>query len=198
MSGRSKIEDYLSLHYPVLVTRDSETSAFVVEVPDWPGCMTHGVTIDEAFDKLEDAKYTWVDDCLERGLPIPEPREDADYSGKFLLRLPRSLHRRLAQLAEENTTSLNRYVSNVLAEHVGVYQGTRGVTEIQNEFRAWLDDFYVVTHRMANTCVHLGAAYGWQMFLRERQTPYEANTLSVDDEVQLLVKRQRVALRDNV
>src|SRR2546426_7579389 len=105
MSEKKMIERYLEMDYPVLVTRDLETKNIVLEVPDWPGCLAHGATIEEAFRKLEDAKYTWVEDCLERGLEVPLPRPREEHSGKFVLRIARSLHRRLADLAESEGTS---------------------------------------------------------------------------------------------
>ncbi len=41
------------------------------------------------------------------------------YSGKFSLRLPKSLHRDLAQLAKQDGSSLNQYVNSVLSRDAG-------------------------------------------------------------------------------
>jgi predicted RNase H-like HicB family nuclease len=135
-----RVEDYLALDYPVLVTRDPETTAFVLEVPDWPGCVTHGATLEEAFEKLDDAKFTWVEDCLQRNIEIPQPRPRDSYSGRFLLRLPRSLHRRLVYVAEQEGISLNSYVSNVLSEHVGRVGGVSSLTSVREEIESLLGE----------------------------------------------------------
>ncbi|MBN1873735.1 MAG: toxin-antitoxin system HicB family antitoxin, partial [Anaerolineae bacterium] len=44
---------------------------------------------------IEDAKRAWIESALEDGVDIPLPRKTADYSGKFVVRLPRSLHKQL-------------------------------------------------------------------------------------------------------
>ena len=46
---------------------------------------------------------------------IPEPLSEKEYSGKFQVRIPPELHRKLAIEAAEAKVSLNRYVSNKLA-----------------------------------------------------------------------------------
>ena len=49
------------------------TLAYVAEIPDLPGCMSHGVTVDEARQNLEDAKREYLAALQERGLPVPAP-----------------------------------------------------------------------------------------------------------------------------
>jgi antitoxin HicB len=139
MSGEKMIERYLEMDYPVIVARDSESKQFFAEVPDWPGCRAHGASIEEAFRKLGDAKYSWVEDCLERGIAIPLPRPKEDHSGKFLLRLARSLHRRLSQLAETEGVSLNTYVATVLSEHVGASKGSAAIKSLHDDIMAMLE-----------------------------------------------------------
>jgi antitoxin HicB len=46
---------------------------------------------------LEDAKREWIAVALEKGICIPEPNSDGQYSGQFKLRIPKSLHRELAE-----------------------------------------------------------------------------------------------------
>ena len=70
------VEHYVSLDYPVqLVRQDEDGDVFwLAEIPDLPGCMTDGVTPDEALENLEDAKRLWVETMIEDGFDIPEPR----------------------------------------------------------------------------------------------------------------------------
>ena len=51
----------------------------------------------------------WIETKLENGFLIPSPIDDKQYSGKFVLRLPKSLHARLALEAENEGVSLNQY-----------------------------------------------------------------------------------------
>jgi len=68
---------------------------------------------------IQDAMRAWIDVSLEDGDPIPEPRPIEDYSGKFMVRVPKSLHRRLVKKADDEGVSLNAYCNFVLAEAVG-------------------------------------------------------------------------------
>lgn len=64
---------------------------------------------------IEDAKREWFTACLEDGTPIPEPSNLEDYSGQFKLRLPKSLHRLLAQRSSEEGVSMNQYCVYLLS-----------------------------------------------------------------------------------
>jgi predicted RNase H-like HicB family nuclease len=46
---------------------------YMAEIPELPGCMSHGVTIEEARQNLEDAKREYLAALEERSLPIPSP-----------------------------------------------------------------------------------------------------------------------------
>jgi predicted HicB family RNase H-like nuclease len=56
-----------------------------------------------------------VTDLKASGEPVPEPLSIRQYSGKFMLRIPPELHRRLAIEAAEDGISLNRLASNKLS-----------------------------------------------------------------------------------
>lgn len=50
---------------------------YIAEIPDLPGCMSHGSTIEEARQNLEDAKREYLLALDERNLPIPAPSPEA-------------------------------------------------------------------------------------------------------------------------
>ena len=110
---KKELDYYLSLAYPITLY-PVEEGGFVAEVRDLPGCLTQGETAAEALRMLDDAKRGWLELALERHIVIPEPRPDS-YSGKFVVRLPKSLHRRLAETAANEGVSLNQYVLSILA-----------------------------------------------------------------------------------
>lgn len=108
------LEEYLKLDYKASVYKD-EDGDFVVEIVDLPGCVTHGATIAEAFENLEEAKKVWMESRLAAGLEIPRPKNRAEYSGRVLLRMPRSLHRALSNQAQQEGVSLNQHIVSLLS-----------------------------------------------------------------------------------
>ena len=59
--------------YQLHIFWSAEDDAFLVDVPDLPGCMTHGNTPAEAARNAEEAISLWLDTARELGRPIPEP-----------------------------------------------------------------------------------------------------------------------------
>jgi len=51
---------------------------YVAEIPDLPGCGAEGETIEEVLKKIQEAKEAWLEVSLERGLEIPEPKDNVN------------------------------------------------------------------------------------------------------------------------
>ncbi len=115
---------YLNLPYTFEVVREDETTWFA-QVRELPGCMTEGDSPADAMAMLQDALATWLEAALESAMVIPEPRPEEEYSGKFNVRMSRSLHRDLVQAAAREDVSLNQYVVTELARAVGAGQNRR-------------------------------------------------------------------------
>ena len=115
---RRELTFYLSLRYPVTIYTDPK-GGYVAEIEELPGCMTQAETIDEAFRAIEDAQQLWIKTAYDDGQDIPLPRDMEKYPGKFLVRIPKSLHRALTRAAKHEGVSLNQYVTSLLAS--GVY-----------------------------------------------------------------------------
>jgi antitoxin HicB len=115
-----RIIELLKLPYRKVIRGDA-ADGFLAEVPELPGCMTDGETAAEALQNLSEAMAAWFESALEHGDPIPEPWDpDArQFSGRLLVRMPRSLHRRLAERAEEEGVSLNQLAVAAIAEQLG-------------------------------------------------------------------------------
>jgi antitoxin HicB len=120
MNNRS-VDEYLALPYTIEVIRDTdlENPGWVARVLELPGCITQADTLDELYEMIEDAMRGWIEVALEDGLAIPEPRTIESYSGKFVVRVPKSLHRELVEVAEEEGVSLNMYITTALGRAVG-------------------------------------------------------------------------------
>lgn len=112
-SAARNLDYYLALEYPYTVVPDD--GSFFVQYPDLPGCMTQVENAADIPAMAQEIKELWLETALEDGLDIPEP-VTAAYSGKFVLRLPKSLHQTLAHHAEQEGTSLNSYVVHLLSE----------------------------------------------------------------------------------
>ena len=109
--------------YRLEVYRDPEDGSWVAEVPDLPGCIAGGTTIDEAVEMAADAIDAWVEAAAATGRAVPSPRAvNEELSGRFVLRISRRLHAQLARLARTDGVSLNAYCAMALAEAVGAAQ----------------------------------------------------------------------------
>ena len=112
------VDYYLGLPYTIEMIPEPEGGWFVT-VKELPGCMSEGDTPEEAIEMIRDAMRGWLEVSLEDGDSIPEPRDLDDYSGKFVVRMPRSLHRDLVEQAADEGVSLNQYVNVALARAIG-------------------------------------------------------------------------------
>jgi predicted RNase H-like HicB family nuclease len=112
------LEYYLGLDYPMELTHESDDggSYWAAEIIDLPGCVSHGDTADEAVENLNQAKQLWIEDHLANGYMVPEPVEARGFSGRVLLRLPKSVHYRLSRDAAREGVSLNSHLVRLLVE----------------------------------------------------------------------------------
>jgi antitoxin HicB len=112
---RKPLEYYLGLEYPFHVIADPD-GGYVIVFPDLPGCLTQVDDLSELPFMVNDVRQLWLETEYELGAEMPLPSYPEEHSGKFNLRLPRSLHRRLAESAECEGVSLNQYVVGLLSE----------------------------------------------------------------------------------
>lgn len=106
---KKTLDYYLSLPYKIEL-HSSPEGGYAISIPDLPGCISQGETIAEAVQMIEDAKSSWLEVALEEGINIPEPSEQIQYSGRFNVRVPKSLHKALVENAAKENISLNQYV----------------------------------------------------------------------------------------
>lgn len=129
------IEYYLKTVYPVTVYTAPE-GGYVAEIEDLPGCITEGETLEEVFQRIEDTRRAWIEIQYEDGSEIPLPRTEQRYSGKFVVRIPKGLHRQLAEEAKRQGVSLNQYVETILATKATLKDFADQVTERLEELLA--------------------------------------------------------------
>ena len=105
----------MSLPYKIELYPDVEEGGYAVACPELPGCLSCGETIEECIESIEDAKLAWITASLEDGDEIPEPSNKDDYSGQFKIRMPKSLHKKLAEHSKEEGISMNQYCIYLLS-----------------------------------------------------------------------------------
>ncbi len=112
-----KIEEYLGLPYRMEIIPDTDEGGFTVSFPELPGCLSCGEKLEDAIANAADAKKAWLEAALEEGIHIPDPEKLEDYSGQFKLRIPKSLHRTLAEQSKREGISMNQYCLYLLSRN---------------------------------------------------------------------------------
>lgn len=111
------IEEYMRLPYRMEIIPDTVEGGFTVRFPELPGCLTCGDTLEEAVRNAADCKKEWLIAAMEEGIFIPEPVSEEEYSGQFKLRIPKSLHKSLAEHSKAEGISMNQYCLYLLAKN---------------------------------------------------------------------------------
>src|SRR5215475_11558917 len=115
-------EEYLALPYAIELVPDTDEAGhrgWVAEIEELPGCISQGATPEEAIANVRDAMLGWISIALQDGRDVPQPRALGTYSGKFIVRVPSSLHADLVRTAAREGVSLNQFVATTLARQIG-------------------------------------------------------------------------------
>lgn len=114
----NEAKEYLKLPYSYTIETEKEDDEeyYIVKVNELPGCMSHGDTIDEAFENVKDAMLGWISVCLESRHKVPTPE---NFSGKFSVRIPPTLHKELVIRASKEGISLNQLATTAFAKLIG-------------------------------------------------------------------------------
>ncbi len=61
-------------HYSMQIQWSEDNHAYIVTVPELPGCMTHGETYEEPVKNGQEVIDLWIEANIQSGHPIPAPR----------------------------------------------------------------------------------------------------------------------------
>jgi len=105
------IKEYMKLPYNYIIQPVNDESGFYfyARILELDGCQSTGETFDEAYNNLREAMEGWLEAKIEGGFEIPLPVGYEGFSGKFIVRIPKSLHYRLSVEAKQEGVSLNQY-----------------------------------------------------------------------------------------
>jgi antitoxin HicB len=117
---KKTLDYYMSLPYGIILNPSPE-GGYAIAISDLPGCISQGETVEEALVMIEDAKRGWIEIALEDGIEIPEPAKSSldDFSGRFNVRVPKSLHKALSEQAKKENISLNQLIIYHLSRGIG-------------------------------------------------------------------------------
>ena len=118
MTKLNTLNEYLRAPYTRVIVPD-EDGRYVAEILEFEGCVADGETEAQALKNLAKVTKAWVSARLSSGMFIPEAFGMPEMSGRFALRLPQSLHSKVAVYAEREGVSMNTFVVNSLAGSVG-------------------------------------------------------------------------------
>ncbi len=106
--------------YPYLINIfwSEEDQLYMVEVPELEGCITFAKTIEEAAKNAQSAISSWILTAKKMKHHIPKPAVTRKVSGKFNVRLPKSLHKSLIIKAVREGVSLNHLIATSLAHAI--------------------------------------------------------------------------------
>lgn len=121
----AQVAEIMKRPYRKVISGDAD-DGYIVEVPDLPGCSAGGDTPEEALAELPDAMTGWLESMLLDGQPIPEPAPIPEYSGKVLVRMPKTLHRRLIERAEDEGVSANQLAVALLSHALASFDSGSG------------------------------------------------------------------------
>lgn len=141
-------DDFFGYSVRLSQLSEGDGGGWIATVPELRGCLADGETPDEAYEELKEVLSFWLEVAKEKGKNVPEPTayKEPDYSGKTMLRMPKNLHRILAEQADYEGVSLNQYMVSLLSYNAGRFEQSAN-KQIAPEVHIWLK--YVVSEKEA-------------------------------------------------
>ncbi|MCG2774755.1 MAG: PAS domain S-box protein [Desulfobacterales bacterium] len=135
---KKDINYYMDLPYTIEVVPipNSQGGGFIARLPEFGrlAITGDGESREEAIANLLAAQKERLSDYLRKGIKIPEPVQEEEYSGKFLLRTPAKLHMILSKQAQAEGISLNQYVKSTLEKAVVLQEHSRKDKDKEDRF----------------------------------------------------------------
>lgn len=112
----AKLTDY---PFEVRPLAEDDGGSYLVSFPGFAECISDGETIEEALENSRDALKATIAALKAKKLPVPAPNSGGVASGKFVARVPKTVHAQLADLARAEGVSLNTLVLTFIAQGQG-------------------------------------------------------------------------------
>jgi antitoxin HicB len=112
----SKLTDY---PFEVRPLTSEEGGGYLISFPDFAECISDGETVEEAMENGRDALKATVAALKAKKLSVPAPNSGGVASGKFVARVPKTVHAQLATRARAEGVSLNSLVLTFITQGLG-------------------------------------------------------------------------------
>ena len=112
----SKLTDY---PFEVRPLSTEEGGGYLISFPDFAECISDGESVDEAIENGRDALKATVAALKAKKMSVPAPNSGGVASGKFVARVPKTVHAQLATRARAEGVSLNALVLTFIAQGLG-------------------------------------------------------------------------------
>ena len=116
----SKLTDY---PFEIRPLSTEEGGGFLISYPDFSECISDGETVEEALKNGKDALKSTIAALKAKDLPVPTPNSGGIASGKFVARVPKTVHAQLTTRAKAEGVSLNTLVLPFIAQGLGREEG---------------------------------------------------------------------------
>ena len=113
----SKLTDY---PFEVRPLSSEDGGGYLISFPDFAECISDGESVDEAIENGRDALKATVAALKAKKMSVPAPNSGGVASGKFVARVPKTVHAQLATRARAEGVSLNALVLTFIAQGLGV------------------------------------------------------------------------------
>ena len=126
------ISELVKQPYNIIIQQDVD-GCFYAKVEEIEGCFAEGQTAQEAWENIHDSMKNWMEIAEEMNvsIPLPKTNQEIEYSGKYLLRMPKKLHKELAEASEEEEgISLNLLMVNLLSSRLSIHLLEKKITDL--------------------------------------------------------------------
>lgn len=103
------------MKYAIVVVYSDEDKGYIATVPELPGCSAFGDTEEEAIKEVKVAVSLWLSAARKARRKVPEPIVAKKFKGRFPLRIPEDVRRRLELEAKRRGISLNELILQKIA-----------------------------------------------------------------------------------
>ena len=103
--------------------RQDEGGGFLISYPDFAECISDGDTVEDALKNGQEALKATIAALQSKGLPVPAANSGGIASGKFVARVPKTIHAQLTTRAKVEGVSLNTLVVTFIAQGLGRKEG---------------------------------------------------------------------------
>ncbi len=128
---KKTIDELIKQPYNIIIQQDLD-GCFYAKVEELEGCFAEGQSAQEVWENIKDSMKNWMEIAQEMNvsIPLPKSNQEVEYSGKYLLRMPKKLHKDLSVTAEEEGISLNLLLVNLLSSRLPVHRIEQKITDL--------------------------------------------------------------------